>query len=174
MIILLLAAVVAIITFLDISSNWLDDETKGILYFDTESDTATASNSAEEASDQQNSEASNASVTETDETATSAPDENVAKQKDSKPKQTTKKSSMTMKEHVANASGINEEELLAALEKEANAMNSSDSTYDISDLDELDEYGTSQNEIKSKSSPLSDEEAEAAVSNIFEKFKGSI
>lgn len=172
MIVLLLAAVIAIVAFLDISSNWLDDETTGILYFNTD-----AQVDAEKDAVAENSTTSQAD----DDSATkekSNPDfSRNQKTENSEPQKSTKKSSISMKERIATATGIDEEELLQALQKEADSMQGTKDTYDIPDLDELeelDEYGVDQNEIKSDSNPLSDAEAEAAVSDIFEKFKESL
>lgn len=151
---LLIAAV--IITFLDISHYWLDDETKNILYFDTNN-----SSSNEDTSDSDASESEAGSESDREDNKTS----DSSNQKSSFEDQILEELNQEMKKSSADTS---------ASSVSSNATNNSNAEplSDLDDLDDLDDYSSDKDEVRLASHTISAEEAAADVEAIFRQFKG--
>lgn len=159
MIALLLLIAAVIITFLDISHYWLDDETKNILYFDTDNSSSNEDTSDSDAQDASESEADLGSDSENNKTSDSSD------QKSSFEDQILEELNQEMKKSPVNTS---------ASTASPNVTNptSAEPSSDLDDLDDLDDYSSDKDEVRLASHTISAEEAAADVEAIFRQFKG--
>lgn len=159
MIALLLLIAAMIITFLDISHYWLDDETKNILYFDTDNSSSNGDTSDSDASCVPESEADLGSDSENNKTSDSSD------QKSSFEDQILEELNQEMKKSSVNTS---------ASPASPNVTNptSAEPSSDLDDLDDLDDYSSDKDEVRLASHTISAEEAAADVEAIFRQFKG--
>lgn len=159
MIALLLLIAAVIITFLDISHYWLDDETKNILYFDTDNSSSNGDTSDSDTQDASESEADLGSDSENNKTSDSSD------QKSSFEDQILEELNQEMKKSSANTS---------ASSVSSNVANNSNAepSSDLDDLDDLDDYSSDKDEVRLASHTISAEEAAADVEAIFRQFKG--
>ena len=159
MIALLLLIAAVIITFLDISHYWLDDETKNILYFDTNNSSSNENTSDSETQDASESEADLGSDSKNNKTSDSSD------KKSSFEDQILEELNQEMKKSSANTS---------ASPASPNVTNptSAEPSSDLDDLDDLDDYSSDKDEVRLASHTISAEEAAADVEAIFRQFKG--
>lgn len=159
MIALLLLIAAVIITFLDISHYWLDDETKNILYFDTDNSSSNEDISDSGAPDALESEMGSEPGSEDNKTS------NSSDQKSSFEDQILEELNQEMKKSSANTS---------ASSVSSNVANNSNAepSSDLDDLDDLDDYSSDKDEVRLASHTISAEEAAADVEAIFRQFKG--
>lgn len=156
MIALLLLIAAVIITFLDISHYWLDDETKNILYFVTDNSSSNGDTSDSDTQDASESEADLGSDSENNKTSDSSD------QKSSFEDQILEELNQEMKKSSVNTSAS------------PNVTNptSAEPSSDLDDLDDLDDYSSDKDEVRLASHTISAEEAAADVEAIFRQFKG--
>lgn len=159
MIALLLLIAAVIITFLDISHYWLDDETKNILYFDTKCSSSNEDTSGFDMPDASELEAGLEPDSENNKTSDSSD------QKSSFEDQILEELNQEMKKSSANTSAST---VSSNVTNHSNAEPSSD----LDDLDDLDDYSSDKDEVRLASHTISAEEAAADVEAIFRQFKG--
>lgn len=159
MIVLLLLIAAVIITFLDISHYWLDDETKNILYFNTKYSSSNEDTSDSGTLDASESEVGSESDSEDNKTSDSSDQESSFED------QILEELNQEMKKSSADTS---------ASSASSNVTNNSNAEplSDPDDLDDLDDYSSDKDEVRLASHTISAEEAAADVEAIFRQFKG--
>lgn len=162
MIALLLLMAAVIITFLDISHYWLDDETKNILYFDTNNSSSNEDTSDSDTPDASESEVGSESDSEDNKTSDSSDQESSFED------QILEELNQEMKKSSADTSASS---VSSNATNNSNAEPLSDLDH-LDDLDDLDDYSSDKDEVRLASHTISAEEAAADVEAIFRQFKG--